>query len=251
MASPREYSDAFQKHRNPKRFPLHYDGWQFYPDYGAAQEALDATWTAGIAEVVEELGDKPFRLPKYKSLYRKIRARHDDPIVYYAILNMLVQCQRGLYIRSSYLQTLLNQQYPQYVFSVSMIGRVLGGLSSHVAQMYPEVDEAEVPFARGRDTRGFYWVVDPVGSEEGLLWLIRARDLFMYECEALMKREAAMSVESLENSLYVVNKPEDVFDLICSFRIRSPENYRASWRPDSLLGPSASARKPAQSPYSG
>ena len=232
----------------PKAFPLHYDAWQFYPDHHAVELELDTIEEQGIASVTEALGKTPMRKPAYGHLYRKMKAQANDAICMFAFLDMLLQMQRGIYMRPSYIKDLLNQRWPQYVWSNSLIGRLAAGLARHVGAMYPECGERETPLARGRDGKGNYLVIDPKGGNEGLFWLVKARDIFLRESEALMNREAVNSVEVIEHSLWEFPKAQLVYAEYCSFRIRNEDNYRASWRPDTSFGPS-NVPRPIKSPF--
>lgn len=244
MASP-----AFLAHKKEKAFPLHYDAWQYYPDHAAADAELRSIIENGPDAVRDMVGLDVLREPKYKHLYRKIKAGFNDPICHYALFDLLIQMQRGIYIRPGYLKDLLNNRWPQYVWSNQLIGRMLGGLSRLHGKIYSEVSDRETPFARGRDGKGNYWVVDPKGGNEGLLWLLLARRIFLQLAENVMDREAVMRVEVLEASTYEYQRPEAFYQDHLVFRIRNEDNYRASWRPDEDFGRTTSAPKPVRSPY--
>lgn len=241
MASP-----EFLAHKREKAFPLHYDAWGYYPDHHAARVELDT----GLPDaVVAALPAHPLREAKHKHLYRKIKAAFNDPICSYALIDILLQMQRGIYIRPGYIKDLLNNRWPQYVWSNQLLGRMLGGLCTHVQKVYSEVDEREAPIARGRDSKGNYWVIDPKGGNEGLLWLVRAREVFLTLSEDIMAREAVMRVEALEESTHDYQKPEEFYEDVLSFRIRQEPYYQASWRPDSEFGRTSLASRPIKSPY--
>jgi len=247
LASPR--SAAWEARKQPKMYPLHYDAWQYYPDHAAVQEAVDNAFEGEVQEIVQGLGRDPLRPPKYKRPYRKIKAQFNDPICTFALTDLLIQMQRGIYVRPGYLRDLLNNRWPQYVWSNSLVGRMLAGMVRVCQSMYPEVGEKETPLARGRDSKGNYWVIDPKGGNEGLLWLVRARRIFADLCGELMDREAVMRVEALEGSLTEYERPEALYREVLSFRLRGPGNYEASWRPDITFGRVTQAREPVRSPY--
>ena len=241
MASP-----AFLAHKREKAFPLHYDAWGYSPDHHAARLELEE----GVPDaVLEALPPHPLREPKHKHLYRKIKAGFNDPICHYALIDLLLQMQRGIYIRPGYLKDLLNNRWPQYVWSNQLLGRMLGGLSRHIAKVYTEVSERETPIARGRDGKGNYWVIDPKGGNEGLFWLIRAREVYLKLAEDIMAREAVMRVEVLEESVHDYQKPEEFYAEVLSFRIREDPYYRAIWRPDGDFGRTSPTPKSIKSPY--
>ena len=246
MASP-----EFIAHKREKAFPLHYDAWQYYPDHSVALEELASLQEDGPEAVWAQMGDKPLKAPKYKHLYRKIKAGFNDPICHYALLDILVQMQRGLYLRPGYIKDVLNNRWPQYVWSNQLIGRMLGGLSRLCARVYMECEKNSVPFTRGRDGKGNYWVVDPKGGNEGLLWLVKARDIFLGLGEAVMDREAVMRVEVLEASTYEYQRPEEFYADYLWFRIRDADDYLASQRPGTPFGRNSQTRQPAVSPYGG
>lgn len=218
-----------------KMFPDHLDNHQYIPDMAVAVHEVKDAIEKGIQEAVEALGERPFPVPHVNTLYRKHKAQFNDPICTYALLEMLIYSQRQIYLRPHYLIPQLQLNYPQYHWTNQIVGRMLAGLQE-VCYMayYPSVEPKETPFSRGRDAKGNYYIIDPKNGNEGLFWLVIARQKVLRRVIDLMRSEAS---GHMENSLWSSemiggNQPADCYaDIIGEFRIRSIDNHQAQWEP--------------------
>ncbi len=146
------------------------------------------------------------------SLYHKVPASFNDPMSVYFVLDALVNSARGTYLRPTYIVAFLRVHIGQFYWSNGVVGRIMAGLNGVCREVYlkeegnayiidshgrqrdgsePEIEEDErehhLPFAQGRDSKGRYYVIDPQGGNEGLLWLLQCRKLFLREARQSMK----------------------------------------------------------------
>jgi hypothetical protein len=102
-----------------------------------------------------------------------------------------VKQQRGTYIRPHYLMPRLRDLAPQYSWETRSLGRLLSGLNVAAAVEYDIWDDPhKPPFGKGRDARGTYYVIDPLGGNEGLMWLLNCRKVMMRRVEGVMVAES-------------------------------------------------------------
>jgi hypothetical protein len=198
-----------------KTFPYHVDGLAYYPDMEAVTRELtdiESKDTDSGKMALSVHGSLKERADPY-SLYHKVPASFNDPISVYFVLDVIVNSQRGIYLRPAYVTAFLREHIGQFYWSTGVVGRIMAGLSTVCADVYlneqpegeylvtergPRKDGAavafdeedlyhHVPFANGRDSHGRYYVLDPQGGNEGLLWLLQARKLFLQEARQSMR----------------------------------------------------------------
>jgi len=224
-----------------KAFPLHKDVWAYYPDGHAAKEAYKDAKEKQLEEVMDALGDSnPFPQTQPLVPFRKHKAQYNDPICVLGLLDALLLSQRGIYIRPGYLLDTLNRKFPHYYWSTQIVGRMLAGLNE-VSKNIHDGEIREVPFARGRDSKGNYYVMDPKGGNECLLWFIKVRQVTVDRVQNLMRAEAGGNFEvGLWASAYGDNQPAacymDWFET--TTLVRSGANYMAQWDTSKPLAPS-------------
>lgn len=194
--------------KKAKNFPLHTDGYAYVPDRSAPQECVDEIFDKGTEISADLKEDWPDLLhpPVHKTWFHRVMASFNDPLAVYFVLDALTHSMRGIYLRPLYVCHYLQQAAPQFYWDPSLVGRIMSGLETTCWRAYVEYqapgeyipaehgdgtalteDEMriEIPFAKGRDSKGKYYVLDPRGGDEGLLWLLQARERF-YELSKTM-----------------------------------------------------------------
>ena len=176
-----------------KAFPLHVDSGQYYPDEAAVKALIDEQ--SELESVLEGMDSSFMPPPRLKRYYRRHNAQMNDPIALFYVVEMIIRQQRGTYIRPYYLAPTLSREQPLYYWGVRAIGRMLSGLSSACKEEYREIntssmlEDRALPFAKGRDAKGVYYVTDPLGGTEGVLWLMNVRKVLMKMIDTLMEAE--------------------------------------------------------------
>jgi hypothetical protein len=136
--------------------------------------------------------------------------------------------QRGLYIRPHYLLPELQRDYPQYWWNNRALGRILSGISAANGEDYLMGHESQArnrPIGKGRDAKGVYYCIDPKGGNEGILWLLRAREKTMKLALGVMEAEQrgtfdfSLGTEAQPSEQYVV--------WLGDSWTRTPTNYEA------------------------
>jgi hypothetical protein len=180
-----------------KSFPMHRDGHALVID----NSGIDTITRRAVSEGVESIqrtfeNENPFK--RFPNFFRKMSPNFNDPMVLYYLLDALYITQPGSYIRVPYVTQYLNDARPMYAWTVDLVGRMMAGLWETAIENYldevdgdgmeyipskngdgEEIPEAKrlkhLPFALGRDSSGKYYVIDPDGTIEGRLWLLRFR----------------------------------------------------------------------------
>lgn len=180
------------------RFPIHTDNLQYVPDMkvlpGELQRLRDES---RFPE--EEMRGYNAIINANNRLYRKSAVNFNDPIAVFYVLDALLKVQRGHYIRPRYMVPYLRESHKQYYWTEAAVGRIVAGVWESCRQLYDEeycsfdgeYDESYLPFARGRDSKGRYYVVDPKNGTEGILWLTAFRSNAYKRAQMLMSAELA------------------------------------------------------------
>jgi hypothetical protein len=187
-------------------YPLHQDNYIFQPDAKVLSGVIDQLKEEG--RWPEELEQYRFSFKDHRGFFHKTQASFNDPMSIFYVLDMVVKSQRGHYIRPGYLTPALRDLVPAFYWNANVVGRILAGIqvaceweygSDHAIQSHENengeraeaYDKTWVPFAKGRDAKGAYYVIDPRGGNEGLLWLAALRSRFYQLSEMLMRNEQA------------------------------------------------------------
>jgi hypothetical protein len=219
-------SVLFQK--RPKMFKQHADNYQYYADRQAMENEIEEIRSKEIGVVNEAFGSSFYPEPKYARVYRMKQAQFNDVVCLYALLDILCVSKRGIYIRPEYLEGILSRQYPQYHWPVGTIGRMMAGLRATCQVEYEEAEDHRLPFDKGRDAKGKYYVIDPMGGDEGLLWLLRCRKVILGKVQDVMAQEAAGDFES--GRVGFTQPSVLYYDWFADLRIRNEDGYVAQQR---------------------
>jgi hypothetical protein len=220
----------------PKQFVLHNDAHQYYPDIGALKTTIERVRDQDIEAVNAAFGQAWYPVPSARRLYRKHKAKFNDPICVYAVLEMCIQSQVGTYLRPEYLLDILSREYPLYYWDAGGVGRMMSGLYATCGGEYIDAPAHQLPFDKGRDARGKYYVVDPVGGDEGRLWLLRCRNIVLEKATALMARQLVGDFAEPDAGLV---QPGNLYgEWFADTRIRDAQNYIAQMRPGEVRAPS-------------
>lgn len=240
--------------RQAKDFNLHADHWRWAPDPKGALDAWQGVQQQDLGEVIARFGDGQNMRPalKVRRAYRRRKPVFTDVVAILAVVEALVDTQRGIYIRAPYLVQHLNETSPLYFWTSSSIGRILSGLEAACGEYYRDLShkdiltQKQIPFAKGRDSKGQYYVTDPMGGNEGLLWLLSVRLYLVEQVNELMMNESVgqWSEKGIDgesggwtsaNNLYV-----EKFE---GTKVRSTTNYMAQWEPGQRFKPPASGQR--------
>jgi len=176
-----------------KVFPLHTDQYQFQTDFravGAVIEEIHEREAESGLEALQKYGALNER-PESKTLFHKAVNSFNDPISVYFVLDALVTSERATYLRPSYLVAYLRRQVPQFKWTIGVVGRILAGFNAMAEELYlvdsdehivaDDSDAAKrlLPFAQARDSQSRFYVIDPEGGDEGLLWLMQCRKIWL------------------------------------------------------------------------
>ena len=218
-------------------FPLHQDNFQYSPDVRVQPGVLRNLKDEGRYPE-DEMEGYNVAPPQDNGLYRKKQATFNDPIAIFYVLSAILKTPRGHYIRPRYLIPYLRDNHRQYYWSEVSIGRIVAGIHGTCKEMYEEhiemdtgTDEKFIPFASGRDSKGRYYVVDPKGGTEGILWLTAFMSNAHKRSRLLMAAEAAGDFEAEG----ILGHSVVGWDYMLEFApspIRSVEGYHAQTHPD-------------------
>jgi hypothetical protein len=182
-----------------KSFPLHKDPYAFVYDTAVPAELIDEVTEKNLPDAMGTISLPHFQHGnRHKQWYHKTQAAFNDPLSAYFVLDAMVNSERGTYLRPLYLCQFLQTAVVQFYWTPTLIGRIMSGLEGACYSAYvedspgefipdthangdklPESEvRAEIPFAKGRDSKGKYYVIDPRGGNEGVLWLMAARAAF-------------------------------------------------------------------------
>jgi hypothetical protein len=183
-------------------------------------------------------------------LYHRSANSFNDPMSVYYVLDAIVESKRGTYLRPSYLVNHLQTAVPHIYWSNGVVGRIMAGWFHLCEEMYinddingeyiivpdDEEDEQEaarrlLPWAQARDSQGRFYVLDPEGGDEGLLWLLMARAEFLK-----LATQAMQDDEEGENGKNWGKEmaPTDYFAAVMEERVRPAHTYRAQLSPATL-----------------
>ena len=187
------------------RFPLHTDNFQFSPDVRVQPGVIEQARSEG--RLPAEMEHHNIALAPKNGLYRKSHASYNDPIAVLYVVDAILKTPRGHYIRPRYLIPYLRQQHMQYFWSETSVGRIVAGIygaivfdvyEEHILNenMSSQADTEKAPFASGRDSKGRYYVVDPLGGNEGILYLTALRNAAYKRGQLLMLAEQNGDFES-------------------------------------------------------
>lgn len=220
----------------PKQFVLHADAHQYYPDIGALKQTILQAQEADMDVLNKAFGASWYPEPRVKRLYRKNKAKFNDPICVYAVIELLLQSQPGVYLRPEYFLDILAREYPLYHWTSDTVGRLLSGLHTACGTEYFDAPVHQLPFDKGRDARGKYYVIDPMGGNEGRLWLLRCRNIVLEKAVLLMNRQLGGDFTEDDPGL---TQPGNLYqEWFADTRIRNHELYLAQMRPNEVRAPS-------------
>lgn len=141
------------------------------------------------------------------------QAQFTDPRCLYHVLDAIIQSSPGTYVRPRYVAAWLNNAQHQYLWPGGTVGRLLAGVAEQARMVYGvgndegveyEENERYLPFAGARDGVGQYYVIDPLGGNEGRLWLMtlraRMRDLSEEQSQADNRGERRLHFASTLNA---------------------------------------------------
>jgi len=229
-ATEAKMANAFP-HRVPKTFPLHYDTRMFSPDPHGLAQAIEEL--KAIPTVLDIIGERPWQEWPVRRLYRKHKAAFNDPICLLAVLETMLNAQRGTYIRPEYLLVPLGAEWMLYHWDNRVLGRMLSGIFIACKEDYGNnFDDTTSPIGKGRDSRGTYYVVDPKGGNEGIAWLLQARKKAISLGHALMAAEQSGAYGAWAGSedLQNFNQPGDLYAVkwLDGCAVRKPEFVQAN-----------------------
>jgi hypothetical protein len=235
---------------NAKTYPLHRDAYGLAVDQFVSQALYDEAMDKEITSVMESMdGVKPFQ--KFPVFYRRRNPNFNDPMALFYVLDGLVSTQRGSYIRPIYISNWLQTRAPMYNWELGLTGRMIAGIYETVIETYlDEEDEGGMPyiarqygdgkdiphderlhwlpFAKGRDSRGKYYVLDPQNGDEGVLWMLKFRWLVGKLATAAMQVE---QTGHLGAGWGKAQTPVNFYLQICPDPIRSAQAYRNQQHP--------------------
>ena len=191
-------------------FPHHRDARQYVPEPFIVEQTVTEMKDKGLPndlDILTRHGDLQRRAdPQW--LFHRPPNSFNDPISVYFVLDALCESRRGTYIRPWYIVDQLNKQVPQIYWTPGVVGRIMAGFYHLCEEMYinddidneyllpkEEFDTGEerqeaqrrvLPFAQARDALGRFYVIDPEGGNEGLVWLLMARQIWLDLAEQAM-----------------------------------------------------------------
>jgi hypothetical protein len=159
----------------PKRYRAHQDRGALVlrPDTSSRLlHWLDTEASPALQQKFEERGG----LLAKPDLYPVVPITFNDPRCCMLVVDACFQSEPQSYLRAADVCSYLKPQYPQWYWDVTVMGRILSGIRSACEEDYRNAnryveDPGDLPFAMGRDGRGRYYVIDPLGGNEGRLWL--------------------------------------------------------------------------------
>lgn len=163
-------------------FPLHQDNYAFIPDSKVLPGVLAQLREE---ERMPDIGDLRLEVHNPPTFFHKSPASFNDPMSIFYVVNAMLLSQRGHYIRPTYLVPYLRDHVHQFYWSSNVVGRIVAGVQMACSLMYEDeghaiqngqYDATWLPIGKGRDSHGAYYVLDPRGGDEGLLWLAGLRD---------------------------------------------------------------------------
>jgi hypothetical protein len=192
-------------------FPHHRDEHRMYiPEPFVVEANVAELQEKGLPndlDILTRHGDLQKRADP-QMLYHRPPNSFNDPMSVYFVLDAICESRRGTYLRPWYLVDYLNRQVPQIHWTAGVVGRIMSGFFHLCEEMYinddvvdeyllpkQEFDTAEerheaqlrvLPFAQGRDSLGRFYVLDPEGGNEGLLWMLMARRIWLELAEQAM-----------------------------------------------------------------
>lgn len=179
-------------------YPLHTDNFQYMPDVRVQPGVLGSLKSEGRYPE-EDMVTFKVAMDHKGPLYRKQHSSYNDPICIFYVADALLKVPRGHYVRPRYMIPYLRESFPQYYWSENSVGRIVAGIHGACKEMYDEhlvdpqtneYDDKRTPFASGRDSKGRYYVIDPKGGTEGVLWLTALRSNAFKWSRLLMTAEA-------------------------------------------------------------
>jgi hypothetical protein len=202
-----EDSGHFLQRDRRKIFPFHRDQQGYTGDASIVRDTIvDLSENGGeqSQEALKKHGSLNRRGDR-SAMFHRTKNSFNDPLSVYFVLDAIVESARGVYLRPSYLVHYLNDHVPQIWWNNGVVGRIMAGFSHLCMQLYfdddfsneylleEHRDEAakKAPFAQGRDAQGRFYVVDPEGGDEGLLWLLQARQIWLDLAIVSMQDDAA------------------------------------------------------------
>ena len=187
------------------RYPIHEDNFVFSPDV-KVQPGVITRLKEEERFPEEQMAGYQLAVAHQNTLYRKKPATFNDPIAIFYVLDAILRTPRGHYVRPRQLIPYLREQHKQYYWSETSVGRIVAGIHGACKEVYDgdwtvdanreEFDDSLVPFASGRDSKGRYYVIDPKGGTEGILWLTALRSNAYKKARLLMTAESSGDFEA-------------------------------------------------------
>lgn len=225
-------------------FPHHRDGYSYTGDPFVVEATIQDVKVKGTeagADALRDFGPLNERAVR-ENLFHRTPNSFNDPMAVYFVLDAICESRRGIYLRPIYLVHFLTEQVPQFYWSVGVVGRIMAGFYHQCEEMYinddinddyihvdEDVEDKHdaalrlLPFSQGRDSRGRFYVLDPEGGDEGLLWMLQARQKFLKEA---MKAQEDDGVGKYKENWGKWSAPTDYFAEFMEHRTRPAGAYR-------------------------
>lgn len=253
-------------------FPHHKDMFSYHPDPRILDETVEEEeqkQTASGVAALEAYGPLNQRAQP-NTLYHRSLNSFNDPLSVYFVLDTIVNSMRGVYLRPWYVVAELQRVAPQIHWTPGVVGRIMKGFEALCFALYiedqlleddqyiivPDADgmnEEEIerqmrlrlPFAMGRDAKGRFYIVDPEGGNEGLLWLMQARKIWLKLAREDMRSEGEGDFQtnwgnvqtSVEWFMEVLTEPvrparayRNQLGGGATFKTPTPQEYALDWK---------------------
>lgn len=188
-------TEHFLERDKRKIFPHHHDGGGYNADEYVVEELIATETEKGGESTQYALKSHGVlsRRGNPRQMYHRSKNSFNDPLSVYFVLDAICESKRGIYLRPAYLVHYLNDNVPQIWWNNAVVGRIMAGFFHLCTENYwnddidneylkaHDTEQAQIlqPFAMGRDSKGRFYVLDPEGGNEGLLWMLQARQTWL------------------------------------------------------------------------
>ena len=233
-----------------KAYPSHRDGFSFAVEPDCAPRVWNQWMENANPSFKTSFSDiNPFQ--KWPRFYRKLQPNFNDPMVLFYMLDALVQSREYTYIRPSELVSYLNNVAPMYFWTTDLVGRIISGIYEASVETFLDEDDERgmayvpsmsgdkvpltdeqrkrlLPFAKGRDGRGKYYIIDPQNGGAGRLWLLKFRHIAAQHAFKAMQMEADGDLGANQGK---AQSPGVYYTSMSPDPISSAQSHFASLRP--------------------
>lgn len=150
------------------------EGWTYKPEVLATQDFLT------------ESGRQYLKHQATKKFYRKAKAHHLDPVANALVIDAILRLEHRNEIGAAALTDFLNAEYPQFSWSVIIVGRILANLGE--AALSAPLPESDRPITVTKKSDRFYYRFNT--SPRSWRWLLSMRTKIGEQAEASLAREA-------------------------------------------------------------